>query len=133
MTIFRSSAVLLAFALQSAAQAQDPDLTPRNPLEAVVLGEQGAAMTHLKALAERGIASRDMVVAELLAAGFEPDRGYPGCAFYGYHRRTTQAGAARSAQVALCDNGKTMVQVFDMLPPGRRGGGMGSVRGSEGQ
>ncbi|MFO6447070.1 hypothetical protein ACLBKU_07975 [Erythrobacter sp. NE805] len=131
MTIFRSSFVLLALALPSAARAQDPDLTPRSPLEAIVLGDAVAAKAHLEALADRAIASRDMVVAELLAAGFEPDRGYPGCAFYGYHRRTTQAGAARSAQVALCDNGKTMVLVLGILPPERRGGGMSTVRGRE--
>ena len=128
MTIFRFSAIVLALSLQSAAQAQDedPDLTPRSSLEAVVLGDAEEAKAHLQALADRGIAARDMVVAELLAAGFEPERGYPGCAYYGYHRRTTQAGAARSAQVALCDNGKTMVLVLDMLPPGKRGGGIGS-------
>lgn len=130
MTIFRFSAILLALSLQSVVQAQDedPDLTPRSPLEAVVLGDAEEAKAHLQALADRGITSRETVVAELLAAGFEPDRGYPGCAFYGYHRRTTQAGAARSAQVALCDNGKTMVLVFDMLPPGQRGGGMSTLR-----
>jgi len=128
MTIFRFSFVLLASALSSAAQAQEPDLTPRSPLEAVVLGDAGAAKAHLQALADRGVASRDMVVAELLAAGFEPDRNYLGCAFYGYHRRTTLAGAARSAQVALCDNGKPMVLVLDILAPGQRGRGMSTVR-----
>ncbi len=133
MIIFRSSFVLLALALPSAAHAQDLDLTPRSPLEAMMLGDAVAAKAHLEALVDRGIVSRATVVAELLAAGFEPNRGYPGCAFYGYHRRTTQAGAARSAEVALCDNGKTMVLVLDMLPPGKRGGGMGTVRNREEQ
>ncbi len=131
MTIFRFSAFLPALALHSAVLAQEVDLTPRSPLEAVVLGDAEAAKAHLQALADRGIASRDTVVAELLAAGFEPDSGYPGCAFYGYHRRTTQAGAARSAQVALCDSGKTMVLVLDILPPGQRGGGMSTLRERE--
>jgi len=57
------------------------------------------------------------VIAELLAAGFEPDRGTPTCSFYGYHRRTTQQGAARSVQVALCARGDPMVLVLDFLPP----------------
>lgn len=119
---------LLLGALPAAAHPAPIDLTPRSPLEAVVLGEANAARTHLQALALQAREERGPVIAELLAAGFEPDRGMPGCDFYGYHRRTTEQGAARSVQVALCASGDPMVLVMDMLPPDRRGGGMSELR-----
>ena len=128
MIKFHFSTIFLVLALHGTAYAQALDLSPRTPLEAILLGEAEAAKAHLEALADQGIADRDEVVAELIAAGFEPDRGYPGCAYYSYYRRTTEAGAARSAEVAFCRNGKTMVLVLDMLPPDRRGGGSSTVR-----
>lgn len=128
MTTSRFSAVLLALALPVAAQAQDADPLPRSALEAVVLGEAEVARAHLAGLALRAREERQAVVEELLAAGFEPDRGTATCDFYGYHRQTTQDGVARSVQIALCPTGDPMVLVFDTLPPGRRGGGMSELR-----
>lgn len=117
MTIFHFSA-LLAVAAQGGMPAKPVDLTPRSPLEAIVLGDAEAARAHLTTLAKRGKGERKAVVAELFAAGFTPDRGSPDCDFYGYYRRTTAAGAARSVQVALCATGNPVVLVLDMLPPG---------------
>ncbi|WP_324827678.1 hypothetical protein [Qipengyuania zhejiangensis] len=111
-----------------AAFAQAPDLTPRSPLEAIVLGDAQAAQIHLEGLARTDWSLRGEVVADLLSAGFTPDHGTPDCAFYGYHRRTTEAGVARSVQVAMCKSGKSMVLVQDVLPPGKRGGGMSQSR-----
>ena len=128
MTIFRSSLGLTLLLLPMAALAQAPDLTPRSSLEAIVLGDSQAAQTYLEGLARGGSSSRDLVVTELLAAGFTPDRGTRDCEFYGYHRPTTEDGGARVVQVAMCKSGKSMVLVQDMLPPGRRGGGMGQSR-----
>ncbi len=120
---------LLATSLAaSAAAAQDVDLTPRSPLEAIVLGEAEAAKAHLTALALRARTEREGVVTELLDAGFEQSRGTPTCDFYGYYRRTADDGAARSVEIALCETGDPMVLVLDMLPRDRRGGGMGTAR-----
>ena len=116
MTIFRFSLWLAATLTPTALYAQQLDLSARSPLEAVVLGEAEAAKAHLTALALRAREDREAVVAELLAAGFEPDRGSKNCDFYGYHRRTTQQGTARSVQVALCAKGEPMVLVLDFLP-----------------
>ena len=125
MTISRYSLGLAVLMLPMAAFAHEPDLTPRSPLEKIVLGDATVAKSHLEELAQAGWPSRESIVAELLEAGFTRDRGYRDCEYYGYHRRTTEAGAARSIQLALCPTGKPMVLVMDMLPPGKRGGGMG--------
>jgi hypothetical protein len=131
MTGIRPGLIASALALcvqPAVAQAELLELAPRTALEAVVLGDATAAKAHLEALAERGKTDRAAVVEELLAAGFEPDRGTPKCDFYGYHRKTTTVGAARSAQVAMCSTGKNMVLVLDMLAPGTGGTGSGEMR-----
>ena len=112
----------LALCVQPAVALAEPlDLAPRTSLEAIVLGDAAAAKAHLEALAQRGKTDRAAVVEELLAAGFAPDRGTPKCDFYGYHRKTTTDGAARSAQVALCASGEPMVLVLDFFAPGKSG------------
>jgi hypothetical protein len=115
------AAALIAVLSPVAAQAQAIDLTPRSPLEAVVLGEPEAAKAQLTTLAKRGTSERAAVVADLLAAGFLPDRGSPGCDFYGYYRRTTADGAARSVQIALCDSREPMVLFLDFFAPSKPG------------
>jgi hypothetical protein len=106
-----------AILVASASFAQPLELAVQSPLEKIVLGEPEAAKAHLTALALRAREDRDGVISELLAAGFKPDQGRPPCAFYGYHRVTTQQGAARSVQIALCPSGEPMVLVLDFLPP----------------
>ena len=124
MTIFRCSVGLCLLLLPRPVSAQEAGITPRTPLEAIVLGDAQTAQSHLEGLAKTDWSLRGEVVTDLLAAGFTPDRGLPGCEFYGYHRRTSEAGAARSAQVAMCKSGNSMVLVQDILPPEKRGGGM---------
>ena len=116
MTIFRFSALVALALLPATVLGQSLDITPRSPLEAIVLGDTEIARAHLTAMAERGRTERDIVVAELQGAGFVPDRGSTRCGFYGYHRRTTVEGDARSVQVALCREGAPMVLVLDFLP-----------------
>ncbi len=117
MITFRFSVGFTATLFATASLAQPLELAVRSPLETIVLGEPEAAKTHLTALALRARHDRETVVAELLGAGCELDRGTPTCDFYGYFRRTTQQGAARSVQVALCASGDPMVLVLDFLPP----------------
>lgn len=132
MTIFRYSALLIVTLLPIAALGQSLDLTPRSPLEAIVLGDAEVARTHLTALAEQGRTEREAVVTELQSAGFVLDRGSTRCDFYGYYRRTTVEGDARSAQVALCRDGAPMVLVLDFLAPAKQKS-MGQLMERKGQ
>ena len=128
MTTFRCSVGLCLLLLPMPVSAQEAGITARTPLEAIVLGDLQMAQSHLEGLAKTDWSARGAVVTDLLAAGFTPDRGLPGCEFYGYHRRTSEAGAARSVQIAMCKSGKSMVLVQDVLPPEKRGGGMSQLR-----